>query len=103
VLAGAAHNLKYLRSYGFQTFGQWIDESYDDIDDPIDRMTAIGNTMTTICQYSLEELTLMLLEMQPVLEHNYQLFNSTDFLDACWGELTDNLNAVPLLEPYRIR
>lgn len=103
VLAGPAHNLKYLKSYGFKTFDAWFDESYDDIDDPYNRLLAIANTMTQICDRSLEQLQVMLVEMQPVLDHNYQLFNSTEFLDSCWAELTNNLNSVELLESFRIR
>lgn len=102
VLAGPAHNLRYLREYGFQTFSQWWDESYDGIEDPVQRLSAIGNTMAQICDHSLEQLQDMLMEMIPVLEHNYQLFNSTEFLDSCWTELTDNLNAVEILKPNSI-
>jgi hypothetical protein len=96
VLAGPAHNLRYLREYGFQTFSQWIDESYDDIEDPLLRMQAIGETMSKICGCSLKELETILKEMTPVLEHNYNLFYSNDFLDHCWSELQTNLAlAVP--------
>jgi hypothetical protein len=102
VLAGPAHNLRYLKSYGFQTFDRWFDESYDDVEDPVERIAAIGRTMESICQFSLAQLQDQLLEMQPVLEHNYQLFNSPEFLDHCWSELTDNLDAVEILKPYRI-
>ena len=102
VLAGPAHNLKYLREYGFQTFDQWWDESYDDIQDPVQRLSAIGDVMAWICGHSLEQLQDMLIAMQPVLEHNYQLFNSTEFLDSCWTELTENLNAVEILKPLSI-
>ena len=91
VLVGPAHNLEYLRSYGFKTFSPWIDETYDTIEDPIERMTAIGKVMETICSRSLEELTSMLLEMREVLEHNYNLFYSQKFLDHCWNELAVNL------------
>jgi hypothetical protein len=87
VLVGPAHNLKYLREYGFKTFGKWIDESYDDIEDPIKRMSAIGETMSKICSKSEDELYEILQEMAPVLEHNYQRFYSNEFLDLCWEEL----------------
>jgi hypothetical protein len=92
VLAGPAHNLKYLREYGFKTFSKWFDESYDDIEDPLLRLQAIGNTMREICSYSESQLEDMLVEMTPVLEHNYQRFYSNEFLDHCWRELITNLN-----------
>jgi hypothetical protein len=94
VLVGPAHNLKYLREYGFKTFDRWIDESYDDIEDPILRMKAIGLTMSKICSYSESELYDMLQEMAPVLEHNYNRFYSNEFLDYCWTELITNIKQV---------
>jgi hypothetical protein len=91
VLVGPAHNLKYLQEYGFKTFDRWIDESYDDIEDPILRMRAIGETMTKICSHSDEKLYNMLQEMAEVLEHNYNRFYSNEFLDYCWAELITNI------------
>jgi hypothetical protein len=94
VLVGPAHNLKYLREYGFKTFDRWIDESYDDIEDPILRMKAISLTMSKICSHSESELYDMLQEMAPVLEHNYNRFYSNEFLDYCWDELITNIKQV---------
>ena len=94
VLVGPAHNLKYLREYGFKTFDRWIDESYDDIEDPLLRMEAIGETMSKICAHTNDELSTMLEEMTPILEHNFNLFYSNEFLDGCWGELLTNIRAI---------
>lgn len=96
VLVGPAHNLEYLRSYGFRTFGRWFDERYDAIEDPILRMTAVADLIEEICGYSDQDLEMMLREMTPVLNHNYNLFYSNEFLDHCWSELQTNLAvAVP--------
>lgn len=91
ILVGPAHNLKYLRSYGFQTFGKWFNESYDDIEDPIERMHAIGQLLLDLSNRSLDDLTEILHEMIPVLEHNYNRFYSNELLDDCWNELKTNL------------
>lgn len=91
VLVGPAHNLKYLREYGFKTFDRWIDESYDDIEDPILRMQAVGETMRKICSHSESELYEILQEMNHILEHNYNLFYSNELLDHCWAELLTNI------------
>ena len=93
ILVGPAHNLKYLRSYGFRTFSPWINESYDDIEDPMQRLEAISNELARICEFSLPELETMLTEMQADLDYNYELFHSPEFLDSCWNELTINLKA----------
>lgn len=103
VLVGCANNLAYLRSYGFKTFGQWIDESYDSIEDPIERIKAVVKVIDGLSSKTDKELNIMLQEMKDVLEHNYQLFNSQEFLDHAWDELTTNLtnaiSSVPSL-PY---
>jgi len=88
ILVGPAHNLAYLRSYGFRTFDKWINESYDTIEDPIARMSMIGDVLSDLCTLSLYELECMLTEMQEVLDHNYNLFYSQSFIDRCWRELT---------------
>lgn len=93
VLVGPAHNLKYLREYGFKTFSPWIDETYDDIENPVERMHAIGETMTKICRYSETDLQEILKEMSPVLKHNFDRFYSNEFIDSCWDELFSNMNA----------
>ena len=94
ILVGPAHNLAYLKSYGFRTFDRWIDESYDTIEDPIERMHAIGSVLLDISNRSLDDLQVILCEMQEVLDYNYNLFYSQKFLDRCWNELLDNIKSV---------
>jgi hypothetical protein len=91
ILVGPAHNLKYLREYGFKTFSYFWNESYDDIEDPVLRIEAIGRLLKKICTYPLHELEEMLREMRPILEHNYNRFNSAELVDDCWAELKTNL------------
>jgi hypothetical protein len=71
MLAAAPGNLAYLKSYGFQTFDRWIDESYDNIEDPDQRLQAIVNQTQRLCAMSDSDLREMHQEMQPVLEHNF--------------------------------
>jgi len=71
MLAAAPGNLAYLKSYGFQTFDRWIDESYDNIEDPDQRLQAIVDQTQRLCAMSDTELRQMHQEMQPVLEHNF--------------------------------
>jgi hypothetical protein len=44
--------------------------------------------------------------MESVLEHNFKLFNSPDFLNSAWDELTVNLRqaveSAPVLQLYNI-
>jgi hypothetical protein len=90
VLVGPAHNLEYLRSYGFKTFSPWIDETYDTIEDDIERMRVIGEEIARLSRLSTTELTDMLMEMKEVLDHNFNRFFSYDFVADVWGELETN-------------
>jgi hypothetical protein len=94
VLLGCTFNLKYLRSYGFKTFDSWWDESYDVIVDPIDRLQAVVKIINEISSMSDTDLELMLQGMQHVLEYNYNLFYSQEFIDQAWSELTENLERI---------
>ena len=91
ILAAAPGNLAYLRSYGFQTFGDWIDESYDSIKDPDQRMDRIADILADICDRPLCELQSMLDDMRPVLEHNKRHFFG-EFRWIIVNELVDNFN-----------
>ena len=92
VIVGPAHSLKYLRSYGFKTFDYWLDEGYDEIEDPFERMQAVTDLIEKICKYDIRDLEDMLKEMRPTLDHNYCRFYSNGFLDQCWRELRENLS-----------
>jgi hypothetical protein len=74
VVLQAPGSLAYLRSYGFKTFGDWWDESYDTIEDPTERMQAIADIVNSIGNKSLDELETMRMEMASVLEHNFRHF-----------------------------
>ena len=91
VLAAAPGNLAYLREYGFQTFDQWIDESYDLEFDNDKRLSMIVDQVGKICALSLTELTSMLSDMRSVLDHNKRhLFN--EFRHIIVNELVDNFD-----------
>lgn len=87
ILASTKHSLKYLRNYGFQTFGNFWDESYDNEDDDHMRLKKIAklvkdlNSLTTLEKQKLYEKTM------PVVEHNYQHFYQGNFEKLLWQEL----------------
>jgi len=92
-LLGCANNLKYLKDYGFKTFDRWWDESYDTIEDPVQRIQAVVKIIKDICSKSNFELEDMLKDMQHVLDYNYNWFYSREFVDTAWYELEINLRA----------
>ena len=106
LLLGCAHNLEYLRSYGFKTFSDFWDESYDSIEDPILRLEAVVKIIKDISTMSSEQQSAMLRDMEPILDHNYNLFNDPNFVKQEWTHLTQQLNALCDLyqfkPPYRL-
>jgi hypothetical protein len=103
---GCVNNLAYLRSYGFKTFGDFWDESYDLIEDPILRLKSIVGILTQLSNLSTVQQQTMLKQMHPILEHNYRLFNSPEFVKREWQHLTNQLSDVcqyyQYKPPYRI-
>lgn len=91
ILAAAPGNLAYLRSYGFQTFSDFFDESYDDIQDPDQRMDRIADIVLDISSRPLGELQEMLDHMRPILDHNKRHF-FTRFQEIIVDELVDNFD-----------
>ena len=89
ILVAAPGNLAYLKSYGFKTFDRWIDESYDNEQDPDRRMQLIAAEMKKLCSLSHTQLLAMHHEMQDVLEYNHQHFY-TNFKTIIVNELVDN-------------
>lgn len=92
ILVGAPHNLSYLRSYGFITFDRWIDESYDEIEDPNLRLSAISTEIKKISALSKCQLQAMLNQMSWVLEHNKQHFFN-EFRRIIVDELLQNFQS----------
>ncbi len=93
ILVGAVGNLKYLKSYGFKTFDRWIDESYDDEQDPDIRIKKIVAEIEKLCKLSHWELQEILCEMNTVLEYNFTWF-FTGFKNLIVDELVNNYHKI---------
>jgi hypothetical protein len=91
VLVATHGSLEYLRSYGFKTFEHIWDESYDNVENPEQRLAEIANLMRTIADWTPEQRISKLAEAQAVVEHNRQWFFSKEFFSLVINELTDNL------------
>jgi len=78
LLAGTG-SLKYLQQRGFQTFGPWINETYDTIANTRDRLDAIKLEIDRLAQMSIAQLQQMHTDMMPVFEHNRKHFEQVAF------------------------
>jgi disulfide oxidoreductase YuzD len=76
IIKTVPHILPHIRSLGYETFGDWIDESYDTVTDLSSRRQAVFKSFSDLSNMSHKELSDMLYEMLPVLEHNHHTYVS---------------------------
>lgn len=79
LIVGPPYTLKLLKEMGFQTFGDYWDESYDTEIDHEQRLIKLLNIMDKIGNMSLLECKDMCKHMMPILEHNYNNINQNLF------------------------
>lgn len=94
VIVGTQGSLKYLRRYGFQTFGDLWDESYDDEPDDEIRIQKIAQVLATLDQLSVDEKNKLFVRAHSIIEHNWNHFYHGGFEQVLWDELTGMLNAI---------
>jgi hypothetical protein len=91
IIVGTQGSLRYLRSYGFQTFGDLWDESYDDEPDDSLRIEKIAQVLKLLD--GLEEHRQDIFESaQEIIKHNWNHFYGGGFEAILWQELQDMLN-----------
>lgn len=74
IVASTPHYLKYIKDLGFKTFDYWWDESYDSIEDDIERLDAIKSTIDSVSKWPLDKCRKVYYEMEGILKHNHRLF-----------------------------
>lgn len=70
VILGKPGILKYLKSVGFQTFSDFWDERYDEIQDNSERMEVCYSLIKSLIEKSNEEWDELNQKLLPILEHN---------------------------------
>lgn len=73
LLIGPANSLKALKERGYKTWDNIIDESYDNISDPNQRMEEIFDLVRKINEKPLDELRQNVLQSKDKLVHNQKL------------------------------
>ena len=76
IVAGPKGTIAHLKDLGYKTFSAYWDESYDDIEDPIERLDAIANLCTSINNWTTERKKLFFYESMRETNHNYKLLES---------------------------
>ena len=93
LLLGPINGLEILKSYGFKTFSEYIDESYDTQVDSDKRMDMVLDELERLSNTDMIELTK---NIKPILDYNYNLLldmnkNKKDYLKKYFTEKIDDL------------
>jgi hypothetical protein len=91
IIVGTQGSLRYLRSYGFKTFGDLWDESYDDEPDDSRRIEKIAQVLKMLDGLG-EHRQDMFESAHEIIEHNWNHFYGGGFESMLWQELQDMLN-----------
>ena len=92
VLSAPAHSLSYIRSYGFKTFSDVWDESYDLIEDDYDRNRSLCTLLKQLDKLTIQQKQKMFEKCIPIIEHNWNHFYHGGFEKVLWAELTTMLH-----------
>ena len=90
LMVGNRGALRYLRDYGFQTFGDLWDEGYDDLHYE-QRITAVADICEEITSWSSQKMRQAQLEIADVVKHNHDWFYG-GFQDVLWKEICEMIN-----------
>jgi hypothetical protein len=74
ILNAGPGQLAFLRTMGFQTFDKWWDESYDQEQSLVARVSRIVDVLKQLHGLSTQQLIALRHDMQPVLDHNRDVF-----------------------------
>lgn len=80
ILFGAQDMLQNLQKLGFKTFDRWWDEGYS-LDPFNHNVSEIKKVLAHVARYSISDLQNIYQEMQPTLEHNFEVFLNLTYED----------------------
>lgn len=98
MISGNKHSLKKLKEFGYKTFSQWIDESYDNLGSYQERSKAIAKELKRISKLPLDTLISIRKEMEEVVLHNRNLYfkriagHHSDIYPSLPGIIRDEYN-----------
>jgi len=89
IMLSGKHTLKHLRSLGFQTFSAVIDESYDEIDDEYERISAAFTSFQALAKLNPKTVYS---QLSDVIDHNQKIMLSKQTLTKRATNFLDNIN-----------
>jgi hypothetical protein len=91
ILFGGAGSLNYLKKYGFKTFGEIWDESYDLETNHDRRYQMILKLINDLGNLSITQIDNLLEKSKKIVEHNQKHFFSDQFETTLLDELRSNM------------
>ena len=82
IMVSTAGSLAYLKDLGFKTFDSIWDESYDQEQDPVQRLIKLKELILTINNFSQDQLLEAQHKIKPIVEHNYQHLSKVQSLHS---------------------
>jgi|TARA_B110000114_G_scaffold161327_1_gene178572 hypothetical protein len=82
ILIGPYRYLKELHKLGFKTFGEFWDESYDEIKDPKNRYLKLIEVILDLNKKSIEEINLLYKNVKHICIYNNKLFQEMESPDG---------------------
>lgn len=78
IYVGPVYGLAYLKSLGFKTFGNIINEDYDNIEDNAQRLYAVTTEINNFLNKSLSEIQELYEQNLDIINHNRNLVENTE-------------------------
>ena len=94
VLVAPACSLAYMREYGFRTFGDVFDESYDLETDDVRRIERVTKLLKELDNLTVKERQHIHRACLSAVEHNYNHFFNGGLTDILWPELLNMLHGL---------
>ncbi len=91
LLMSTPGSLAFLRNYGFKTFGEFWDEDYDTIQDPLKRMSKVIDVMQHIANMESHDKHALFDKIQDICLHNKTWFFSKEFHELVVNEYVSNM------------
>jgi hypothetical protein len=93
ILVATQGSLEYLRSYGFKTFHDIIDETYDTIADPAQRLEAVLIEMKRIATLPHDDKQQVYDSLRSIANYNQQRFFSAEWHNDLINEFKQNFDS----------
>jgi hypothetical protein len=87
IILGQPGILKALRKMGYRTDFHGIDQSYDEIVDPIVRFKYFHLSLEKWIRLSREEKIAAIIKSKGAIEHNFNFFKTKDYIEESFSKL----------------